>query len=82
MCRQAIATSILDHHCKAINMFDNWGYVEWLILVIDIVAIVIVVRFLRNKIKSKLHEVELRQNLQTRKRRELAKQRTTPTDDE
>ena len=30
-------------------MFDNWGYVEWLILVIDIVAIVIVVRFLRNK---------------------------------
>ena len=63
-------------------MFDNWGYVEWLILVIDIVAIVIVVRFLRNKIKSQLHEVELRQNLQTRKRRELAKQRTTPTDDE
>ena len=63
-------------------MFDNWGYVEWLILVVDIVAIVIVVWFLRNKIKSKLHEVELRQNLQTRKRRELAKQRTTTTDDE
>ena len=63
-------------------MFDNWGYVEWLILVIDIVAIVIVVRFLRNKIKSKLHEVELRQNLQTRKLRELAKQRTTTNDDE
>ncbi|MEE3038308.1 MAG: hypothetical protein VX328_00920 [Candidatus Thermoplasmatota archaeon] len=63
-------------------MFDNWGYVEWLILVVDIVAIVIVVRFLRNKIKSKLYEVELRQNLQTRTRRELAKQRTTTNDDE
>ncbi len=63
-------------------MFDNWGYVEWLILVIDIVAIVIVVRFLRNKIKSNLNEVELRQNLQTRKSRELAKQRTTTNDDE
>ena len=43
-------------------MFDNWTYVEWLILIIDILAVVIVVRFLRNKIKKKLQEVELRQN--------------------
>ena len=42
-------------------MFDNWTYVEWLILVIDILAVVIVVRFLRNKIKKKLQEVELHQ---------------------
>jgi len=55
-------------------MFDNWTYVEWLILVIDILAVVIVVRFLRNKIKKKLQEVELRQNYQTRQRREQAKQ--------
>ena len=55
-------------------MFSNWTYVEWLILIIDIVAVVIVVKFLRNKIKKKLDEVELRQNFQTRKRRELAKQ--------
>ncbi|HII50131.1 MAG: hypothetical protein VYA95_00225 [Candidatus Thermoplasmatota archaeon] len=55
-------------------MFSNWTYVEWLILIIDIVAVVIVVRFLRNKIKKKLDEVELRQNFQTRQRRELAKQ--------
>ena len=55
-------------------MFDNWTYVEWLILIIDILAVVIVVRFLRNKIKKKLQEVELRQNYQTRQRREQAKQ--------
>ena len=55
-------------------MFSNWTYVEWMILIIDIVAVVIVVRFLRNKIKKKLDEVELRQNFQTRQRRELAKQ--------
>tara|TARA_Y100000589_G_scaffold12968_1_gene10557 strand:- start:452 stop:640 length:189 start_codon:yes stop_codon:yes gene_type:complete len=57
-----------------IDMFDNWTYVEWLILIIDILAVVIVVRFLRNKIKKKLHEVELRQNYQTKQRRQLSKQ--------
>tara|TARA_B100000965_G_scaffold335940_1_gene302030 strand:+ start:10451 stop:10651 length:201 start_codon:yes stop_codon:yes gene_type:complete len=57
-----------------IQMFNDWTYVEWLILIIDVVAVVIVVRFLRNKIKKKLDEVELRQNFQTRKRREQAKQ--------
>tara|TARA_B100000575_G_scaffold103222_1_gene82276 strand:- start:1689 stop:1868 length:180 start_codon:yes stop_codon:yes gene_type:complete len=55
-------------------MFDNWTYVEWLILIIDIFAVVIVVRFLRNKIKKKLQEVELRQNYQTKQRRQLSKQ--------
>ena len=55
-------------------MFDNWTYVEWLLLIIDILAVVIVVRFLRNKIKKKLHEVELRQNYQTKQRRQLSKQ--------
>jgi hypothetical protein len=55
-------------------MFSNWTYVEWLILIIDIVAVVIVVQFLRNKIKKKLDEVELRQNFQTRQRRKQAKQ--------
>jgi len=63
-------------------MFDNWGYVEWLILTIDVVAVIIVVRFLRSKIKSKLLEVELRQNRQTRKRRELARQQTISLEDE
>ena len=63
-------------------MFDNWGYVEWFILIIDVAAAVIVVRFLRSKIKSKLLEVEQRQNRQTKKRRELARQKTTPLEEE
>ena len=63
-------------------MFSNWTYVEWLILIIDIVAVVIVVKFLRNKIKKKLDEVELRQNFQTRKRREQAKQDSRQSSEE
>ncbi len=50
-------------------MFENWGIVEWLILVIDIVAVVIVISFLKNKIKNKLKEVEHRQNLATMEKR-------------
>ena len=56
-----------------IAMFENWGTTEWFILVVDIVAVIIVVRFLRYKIRRKLNEVELRQSFQTRKRRELNK---------
>lgn len=58
-----------------INMFENWGTTEWFILVVDIVAVIIVVRFLRNKIRRKLNEVEVRQGFQTRKRRELMKEK-------
>ena len=56
-----------------IDMFDKWGNTEWFILVVDIIAVVIVVRFLRNKIRRKLNEVELRQSFQTRQRRDLNK---------
>ena len=59
-----------------IAMFENWGMTEWFILVVDIVAVIIVVRFLRNKISKKLKEVELRQDFQTRKRRELNKEKS------
>ena len=58
-----------------IAMFENWGMTEWFILVVDIVAVIIVVRFLRNKISRMLNEVELRQGFQTRKRRELNKEK-------
>jgi len=58
-----------------IVMFENWGTTEWFILVVDIVAVIIVVRFLRNKIRRKLNEVEVRQGFQTRKRRELMKEK-------
>ena len=51
-------------------MFDNWGTAEWVILVVDLIAIVIVVRFLSSKVKSKLAEVEERQNSSTSRRRE------------
>jgi hypothetical protein len=56
-------------------MFENWGKTEWFILVVDILAVSIVVRFLRNKIRRKFNEVELRQSFQTRKRRELMKEK-------
>jgi len=58
-----------------ITMFENWGKTEWFILVVDILAVIIVVRFLRNKIRRKFNEVELRQSFQTRKRRELMKEK-------
>ena len=58
-----------------IAMFENWGMTEWFILFVDIVAVIIVVRFLRTKISRKLNEVELRQGFQTRKRRELNKEK-------
>ena len=58
-----------------ITMFENWGTTEWFILVVDIVAVIIVVRFLKNKIRRKLNEVEVRQGFQTRKRRELKKEK-------
>ncbi|DAC25891.1 MAG TPA: hypothetical protein D7H99_07645 [Candidatus Poseidoniales archaeon] len=58
-----------------IVMFENWGMTEWFILIVDIVAVIIVVRFLKNKIRRKLNEVELRQSFQTRKRRELNKEK-------
>ena len=58
-----------------IVMFENWGATEWFILVVDILAVIIVVRFLWNKVKRKLNEVELRQNFQTRKRRDLMKEK-------
>tara|TARA_B100000575_G_scaffold216514_1_gene177154 strand:- start:2237 stop:2497 length:261 start_codon:yes stop_codon:yes gene_type:complete len=58
---------------RGIDMFDNWTYVEWMLLIYNIIAVIVVVWFLRKKIKSKLHEVELRQNQQTKRRREQAK---------
>ena len=64
-------------------MFDNWGTAEWVILVVDLIAIVIVVRFLSSKVKSKLAEVEERQNSSTSRRREAkqAQLRNTESED-
>jgi hypothetical protein len=43
-------------------MFDQWGWSSWVILVVDVLAVLIVVWFLKKKIQSKLNEVELRQD--------------------
>ena len=43
-------------------MFDGWGPTDWAIVILDVIANVIVVLFLKKKIQSKLKEVELRQD--------------------
>ena len=63
-------------------MFDNWGTAEWVILVVDLIAIVIVVRFLSSKVKSKLAEVEERQNSSTSRRREAKQAQLRYTESE
>ena len=42
-------------------MFGEWLADNWLILVVDIAAIVVVVMFLKSRIQRKLKEVEARQ---------------------
>ena len=54
-------------------MFDNWGWIEWLILFIDIFAIIVVVWFLRRKILRKFAEVEARHGFETRRRKNTDK---------
>ena len=63
-------------------MFDNWGAAEWVILVVDLIAIVIVVRFLSSRVKSKLAEVEERQNISTNRRREAKQAQLRDTESE
>ena len=63
-------------------MFDNWGAAEWVILVVDLIAIVIVVRFLSSRVKSKLAEVEERQNTSTNRRREAKQAQLRDTESE
>lgn len=41
-------------------MFEEWTMTTWLILLVDIVAVIIVVLFLKRKIQHKLEEVEAR----------------------
>ena len=42
-------------------MFEEWGAMEWFLLVVNIVALAIAARFLIWKIKKKFAEVEKRQ---------------------
>ena len=42
-------------------MLFGWSLSDWIILVVDVVAVVLIFRFLSWKIKHKLEEVEQRQ---------------------
>ena len=43
-------------------MFEAWDAWDWTVLVVDIVAVIIVVTFLKRKIQHKIAEVEARQS--------------------
>ena len=57
-------------------MFGEWLADNWLILVVDIAAIVIVVMFLKSRIQLKLKEVEARQAHERLMRKEARKNET------
>ncbi|RPG69919.1 MAG: hypothetical protein CBC59_003600 [Euryarchaeota archaeon TMED99] len=50
-------------------MFSEWSAGDWIILIVDIIALYIIVRFLSWKVKHKLEEVEQRQKFETRQRK-------------
>ncbi len=50
-------------------MISDWSIGDWIILLVDILAIYIIVRFLSWKVKHKLEEVEQRQKFETRQRK-------------
>ena len=43
------------------ELFETWGRTEWVLLVVNIIAVYIVVRFLKSRGELKLREVEARQ---------------------
>ena len=50
-------------------MISEWTAGDWIILIVDILALYIIVRFLSWKVKHKLEEVEQRQKFETRQRK-------------
>jgi hypothetical protein len=42
-------------------MFEEWGAIEWFLLLVNVIAVTIAARFLIWKIKKKFAEVEKRQ---------------------
>jgi len=50
-------------------MLFNLEFSDWIILFVDIIAIVIVIRFLSWKVRHKLDEVEQRQRFEIRQRK-------------
>ncbi len=58
-------------------MVGEWIAENWLILVVDIAAIVIVVMFLKSRIQLKLKEVEARQAHERLMRKRARKEETS-----
>ncbi|HJL97671.1 MAG: hypothetical protein HOL22_07350 [Euryarchaeota archaeon] len=50
-------------------MIGNWGANDWIVLIVDIIALYIVIRFLSWKVSHKLTEVEQRQKFERRQRK-------------
>jgi flagellar biosynthesis/type III secretory pathway M-ring protein FliF/YscJ len=51
-------------------MFEQWGIEEWIMLPFLLVAVVIIIWFLRRKILRKFDEIELRQQFEARRKRQ------------
>ena len=43
------------------ELFETWGRTEWVLLVVNVIAVYIVVRFLKSRVELELREVEARQ---------------------
>lgn len=50
-------------------MIGNWDAGDWFILIVDIIALFIIIRFLSWKVRHKLNEVEQRQKFERRQRK-------------
>ena len=50
-------------------MISEWSAGDWIILIVDIIALYIIVRFLSWKVKHKLEEVEQRQMYANRQKK-------------
>ncbi|HIF91309.1 MAG TPA: hypothetical protein EYQ58_07270 [Candidatus Poseidoniales archaeon] len=51
-------------------MFEQWGIEEWIMLPFLLVAVAIIIWFLRRKILRKFEEIELRQQFEARRKRQ------------
>jgi len=57
-------------------MLFGWSMSDWIILVVDVVAVVLIFRFLSWKIKHKLEEVEQRQKFSLRQKKSASENKS------
>lgn len=63
-------------------MMFNWQTSDWIIFFVDIIAILIVIRFLSWKVSHKLEEVEQRQKFEIRQRKLNRANRSSTSEEE